>query len=50
MRNSGGPVNANHIANRYKLEHKYTAASIEAIISQGAMLDFAAKHPWIESR
>ncbi|MGL1902905.1 MAG: glycosyltransferase [Fibrobacterales bacterium] len=46
LRNSGGPVNANHIANRYKLENKYSVEDAQKIIDQGALKDFSAKHPW----
>ncbi|NJD38926.1 MAG: glycosyltransferase [Geobacter sp.] len=47
MRNSGGSANANHLANRFKLEQKYDAATAEKIFRQGALLDFVEKHPWV---
>lgn len=46
-RNSGGPANANHLANRFKLEKKYSADDAAKIIAAGSSLDFVAKHPWI---
>lgn len=46
-RNSGGAANANHLANRFKLEKKYDAATAELIFRQGALLDFVEKHPWV---
>lgn len=46
-RKSGGPKNHNHIANRYKLQMKYSEEQAQAIINQGALKDFLAKHPWV---
>jgi GT2 family glycosyltransferase len=46
-RNSGGAANANHLANRFKLEKKYDATTAELIFRQGALLDFVEKHPWV---
>jgi GT2 family glycosyltransferase len=46
-RSSGGVANANHIANRFKLEKKYSAADAAKIIAAGAAVDFVAKHPWV---
>jgi len=49
LRNSGGPTNHNHLANRYKLEHKFSLAEIQSIINAGALKDFIIKHPWIKN-
>jgi len=46
-RSSGGAANANHLANRFKLEKKYSADEAAKIISAGASVDFVAKHPWV---
>lgn len=46
LRNSGGAANANHLANRFKLERKHDPAAAEKIFLQGALLDFVEKHPW----
>jgi GT2 family glycosyltransferase len=46
-RSSGGAANANHLANRFKLEKKYDAAAAEKIFLKAALLDFVEKHPWI---
>jgi GT2 family glycosyltransferase len=46
-RSSGGAANANHIANRYKLERKYSAVDAATILAADAASDFVAKHPWI---
>lgn len=48
LRNSGGAVNHNHIANRYKLETKYSKDQIQQIIKQGALNDYLEKHPWVK--
>ncbi|WP_052507152.1 glycosyltransferase family 2 protein [Desulfonatronovibrio magnus] len=49
-RKSGGPHNHNHIANRYKLQNKYTKRMAGQIISQGAVVDFLKKHPWAKEQ
>jgi GT2 family glycosyltransferase/glycosyltransferase involved in cell wall biosynthesis len=45
LRNSGGPRNANHIANRYKLAEKHKE-NAQKIIDKNALSDFLQKHPW----
>lgn len=46
-RSSGGAANANHLANRFKLEKKYSVDDAAKIIAAGSSLDFVAKHPWV---
>jgi GT2 family glycosyltransferase len=49
QRISGGKKNPGHIANRYKLQMKYSEQQAQQIIDQGAVLDFLEKHPWAKS-
>lgn len=47
LRNSGGPRNINHLANRFKLSEKFKDKA-DQILSQGTLEKFIHMHPWVQ--